>query len=98
MSRYARRKDTTHAPMVDDLRKAGVSVVDLANLGNDIPDILACRYGLCVLVEVKSPKSIGRYKGDGRSDGQIKFAESWNGCQVIRAETAEEVLRALRVA
>jgi hypothetical protein len=98
MSRYARRRDTTHAPMVADLRTVGADVLDLAMLGNDAPDLLVCQRGLCVLVEVKSRKRIGKYKGDGRSDGQIDFAKNWRGCQVIRAETAEEVLNVLRAA
>lgn len=96
MSRYARRKDTTHAPIVRELRKVGVSVLDLSRLGDDAPDLLVGLWGVDVQVELKSPKRIGHYKGDGRSDGQIEHARTWKGAPVIRAETVDEILAALR--
>jgi Holliday junction resolvase len=89
------RKDTTHAPMVADFRKMGMSVLDLSQLGDDCPDLLVGWGGDECLVEVKSSKKVHKKKGDGRSPGQIEFAHDWAGRPVICAETAEQVCKKL---
>ena len=96
MSRYARRKDTVQPEIVKALRKCGVSVLDLSRLGDDAPDLLVGLWGVDLQVELKSPKKIGRYKGDGRTPGQMEHARTWKGTPVIRAETVDEILTALR--
>lgn len=52
MSRYARQVDTSHAPIRDALRKAGLQVIDASRVGDGFPDLLVhgrhsvCRIGL----------------------------------------------------
>lgn len=69
--RYAKRRDTNHADIVNALRKAGFEVIDFASAGHDIPDLLAVkplRDGLAwaCWVEVKA-------KGGRLRDGQKRF-------------------------
>ena len=69
--RYAKRRDTNHADIVNALRKAGFEVIDFASAGHDIPDLLAVkplRDGLAwaCWVEVKA-------KGGRLSEGQKRF-------------------------
>ena len=82
--KYAKR-DGNHADVEKALRDAGIATIDLSKVGNDCPDILACRQdGMCVLVEVKMPKT-GRL-----SAGQRAFAEKWPGpyCVATQGNTA----------
>lgn len=69
--RYAKRRDTNHADIVNALRKARFEVIDFASAGHDIPDLLAVkplRDGLAwaCWVEVKA-------KGGRLSEGQKRF-------------------------
>lgn len=69
--RYAKRRDTNHADIVNALRQAGFEVIDFASAGHDIPDLLAVkplRDGLAwaCWVEVKA-------KGGRLSEGQKRF-------------------------
>ena len=76
------RRDLTHAEIRKELRDLGASVVDLGDVGNDIPDLLV---GFCdrdFLVEAKSAKG-------ELSDGQSKFAKEWRGQPPIVLKTKE---------
>jgi hypothetical protein len=76
------RRDLTHAEIRDHLRELGASVVDLGDVGHDIPDLLV---GFCdrdFLVEAKSAK--GKL-----SDGQSTFAKEWRGQPPIVLKTKE---------
>lgn len=96
MSRYNRvRRDIVHAPIVAELRALGVSVTDLAAVGNDVPDLVVGWRGVTRLVELKSDRKIHKQAGDGRSPGQIRFADAWAGSPVVLAQTTEQVLKAL---
>jgi hypothetical protein len=50
-----RRRDRNHAEIRDALRKCGVFVVDLADCGHGIPDLLAVKNRRVKLLEVKMP-------------------------------------------
>ncbi len=67
------------------------SVVDLASLGGDVPDLLIGRHGIACLVEVKSEEQIKR-RNQGLSSGQQSFAQKWRGPPVIVALTLVDVL------
>lgn len=90
-----RRRDSVHAAVVADLTRMGCSVADTAVVGQDFPDLVVGKWGITMLVELKSPKAVSRRKGDGRSEGQVAFAEGWRGGPVIVAQTAEEILAEL---
>ena len=84
--KYAKR-DGNHAEVEKALRDAGIATIDLSKVGDDCPDILACRQdGMCVLVEVKMPKT-GRL-----SAGQRAFAEKWPGPYCVATECDTAVL------
>lgn len=86
---YARRRDTTHSPIVSQLRELGYSVLDLAGVGSGCPDLHVGRYGISMLVECKTPKN---ERNTPTAVAQATFAKAWQGCPVIRAYTLEDVL------
>lgn len=82
---YARRRDSTHQDVVTTLRQIGAVVVDLANLGRDVPDVLAYFRGRTWLLEIKSPR--GKL-----TPGQSDWMAHWPGhCAVVRS--AEDAIR-----
>lgn len=71
------RRDANHAEIVAEFRRLGCSVLDLACLGNDDPDLLVACAGMSALVEVKDgskPPSQRKL-----SEGQLKFLATWKG-------------------
>lgn len=93
MSRYARRVDTTHAPIRDALERIGATVLDLSRLGHDAPDLAIGYGGRTLLVEAKSDRKVHRKRGDGRSPGQVLFAELWRGDRIITVTDPLEAVR-----
>jgi hypothetical protein len=65
-----KRSDGNQAKLVAVYRKLGASVIDLHELGHDIPDLLVAIPGVMDLSEVKTE--------DGKlSPGQIDFQKRW---------------------
>jgi len=85
----ARRTDENQREIVDALRRAGCSVVDLHELGHAVPDLLVGRQGRNYLLEVKS--LIGRLTGK-----QPEWHEAWRG-QAAIVRTVDEALAAVGV-
>jgi Holliday junction resolvase len=85
---YLRRKrrDATHKPIVKALRKVGASVVILADVGGDCPDILVGYGGKTLLMELKPP-------GGKVTEGQLDFQAKWRGGPVRVIESIEAALR-----
>ncbi len=83
--RMANRRDSTHATIVAELRRAGFSVRDTSRVGDDFPDILVGRFGEEDKFEIKGPD------GD-LTEGQIKFAHEWQGRKPIVARTSDEII------
>lgn len=81
--RYAKRTDTNHAEVRDNLRALGFDVLDLSKAGQGVPDLLVSRNGQGVLVEVKSP-------GGKLTAEQEEFIAAMSD-RVIVVETAAEV-------
>lgn len=101
MSRWYRRtkRDGNHKPIVDALKKAGCSVLDLAAVGGGCPDLLcySTRSGY-VLLEVKVP-GFGVGKKNGKlfqetADRQAKFRREWLG-RIHVVESIDEAIAAV---
>ena len=80
------KPDGNQAEIVEAYRGVGASVLSLAGLGDDAPDLLV-GFRLNYLVEVKNPD--GR---DRLSDGQKVFHATWRGWPVAVVRTTEEAL------
>ena len=101
MSRWARRTDTTHAPIRKALRKVygRENVFDSHRLGGDFPDLIVGAQGRTVLVENKTPTRLGGgVKGSAISEGQKRFARTWNGGPVVQATSPEQAVSAVQAA
>ena len=81
--RYAKRTDTNHAEVRDNLRALGFDVIDLSKAGQGVPDLLVSRNKRGVLVEVKAP-------GGKLTQEQQEFIAAMPD-RVIVAETAADV-------
>ena len=79
------RRDTNHAAIVNALRYAGCSVLDLGALGGGAPDLLVGRGLRDQLLEVKSP-------GEKPNKAQQAWHNTWKGRPVIIVRTIEEAL------
>lgn len=83
------RKDANHVKVVEQLRKAGVSVLDIAVLKNCC-DIVCGFRGKNFLFEIKDPEKVKSQKR--LTPGEEIFHKSWYG-QVNVIETADEALK-----
>lgn len=81
------RADNNQKEIVDALRKAGVSVIVLSQVGFGCPDLLCGKNGKNYLFEIKAPD------GD-LSDSQKEFFDNWQGrAYIIRSfEEAMELI------
>lgn len=78
------RVDDVQPEIVRALRKAGASVVSLADMGKGVPDLLVGYRGATYLMEVKT--------GNGKlRASQEKFIAEWRGRKV-------DVVRSIRAA
>jgi hypothetical protein len=91
------KRDATHSEISTELLALGASVLDNSAAGDDAPDLFVgfCRRNFWV--EAKSDKTVHHQKGDGRTDGQRRFAAEWRGEPPVvlksRAEAREWYLR-----
>jgi len=85
------RKDHNQDLIVDALKKAGCSVLDLSMVGGGCPDLMVGKHGFNFFMEVKNPDTKGKL-----NDLQKKFIEEWDApIHVVR--TADEALKAIGV-
>lgn len=82
------KADANTKGIVDDLRKAGVSV---RFIGKPL-DLIVGYAGQTFLIEIKNPN--GKDKRGKSWEQQLKFMEEWRG-QVCVCHTTEEVLKAI---
>lgn len=87
--RIKARKDANHVQVVGQLRKAGVSVLDIAVLKNCC-DIVCGFRGKNYLFEIKDPEKTKSQKK--LTPGEEIFHKTWYG-QVNVIETADEALK-----
>lgn len=83
------RKDTLHGAVANVFMTNGWHVLDLSRLGRGMPDLLAVRRALCVLIEVKTPGWKSRLK-PGTGEAQDAFRRSWTGCPVLVIESISQ--------
>ena len=91
MRKYGKR-DRNQPEIVKVLRRIpGVSVMDIASVGNGAPDLVAGYRGENWLFEVKSESGRKRKNG-GLTPAEHAFAVNWQG-QWSCASNVEEILR-----
>lgn len=83
--RYASRVDSNHKEIADRLREAEYSVLSLARLGFDAPDLLVGTGLHNLLFEIKTEK--GKL-----SEGQKEFFKNWRGPKFV-VRSKEEALQ-----
>ena len=93
MRHYRNRRDANHAPIVQALRAAGRTVIELDSLGGGCPDILV-GWGMrhVLLMEIKAPRTD---KGGGShpvTPNQVKWHREWKGPRVAIVRSVEEAL------
>jgi Holliday junction resolvase len=91
MTRRASKVDSNQSEIVDALRAAGCSVLDLSGVGKGMPDICAAKDGINYLMEIKNPKTYGKL-----SKRQIEWHDTWRG-QVAIVRSVDEALRVIGV-
>lgn len=73
------KRDGNQAEIVEALRKAGASVLDLADVGHNCPDALIGYAGREWLIEIKT--ATGEL-----TPGQVDFIRTWRGAvHVVRS-------------
>lgn len=86
--RYAAKVDGNHREIVRVLRALGATVLSLAAVGHDAPDLLVGWRCINYLLEVKQP-------GEQPTDGQRLWHLTWNGRRVKVVTSPDEALRAI---
>jgi len=90
MSKWSKTtRDKSHLSIQKDLRKFGYCVIDLAGVGDDVPDLLVASLTTMALVELK--ESVDSLI----TVAQIKYIAQWKG-NVMIALTADDVTHAMR--
>lgn len=90
MSRYARRRDTNHAPLTRAFEALGCTVADLSHAGvPGWPDVVVGCVGVNHLVEFKSMETA--YGRAGLNPNQQAFSRDWRGGQVFVVTSDLEV-------
>lgn len=75
-SRHANRPDGNHAEIRAALRAAGWVVVDTTIMRGKMPDMIASKAGVTVVVEAKLP-------GKALTECEEKFFSTWHGAKII---------------
>lgn len=73
--KYGAKKDANHHEIVDALKKAGISVIDVSTMGGGFPDLIVYCRGKTMLAEIKNPKT--GYGKRGANKLQVVWAENW---------------------
>lgn len=97
--RVRARRDANHRDIVEGLRDAGCSVLDLSQLGHGVPDILVGSRGTNYLLEIKSLNE--RLKmSDGAARSLVRqqaWFTMWRGGEVRVVTSLSEALNAVGV-
>lgn len=86
MRNRIKRRDNNQSAVVNDLRRAGCSVVDLSQVGGGVCDILVGANGRNYLFEIKNADS-----SHGVSRSQLVFMYEWQGQSHV-IESADDAL------
>jgi len=85
--RYGRRKDNNQNSLTVLLNSMGVQVIDLSQVGDDIPDTLLLCGGVLSFAEIKNPETW--YGKGGLNDNQKRFAIN-NGVDIYVLRTSDD--------
>lgn len=92
LMRYRRvKRDANHKAIVDVLRVAGATVIDLSMIGNGCPDLLVGFRDANYLLEIKNPAhaKVGGDAMQSTKDKQLTFRTGWRGREAIVTNTVE---------
>lgn len=73
---FKKKVDSNQAQIIADLKKIGVSVLNLSRVGGGCPDILVGWQGKNILIEIKTAKG-------NLNDSQIEFFEQCKGLKFV---------------
>lgn len=90
MSRYARRKDSSHAEVVQAFRMCGCSVEVHEPSTAGAPDLIVGVFGVNLLVEVKP--SEGAKAATQLRDNQRDWHARWRGRAPVVVRTTDDVM------
>ena len=85
--RYGKQKDKNQNELVSVLQSMGVQVIDLSQVGDNVPDTLLICGGVLDFAEIKNPKNW--YGKGGLNDNQKGFAIN-NGVNVYVLRTTDD--------
>ena len=88
--RYGRRKDKNQNELVSVLKSMGVEVIDLSQVGDDIPDTLLLCRGALDFAEIKNPENW--YGKGGLNDNQKRFGIN-HGVDIYVLRTIDDCRR-----
>ena len=89
--KYGAKKDANHHEVVDALRKAGASIVDMSHVGKGFPDLIVGFQSKTILMEIKNPKT--SYGKKGLNKNQVKWKEQWLGGAYCTVDSPEAALQ-----
>lgn len=93
--RRAARVDANHSEIVQGLRKAGCSVLDLSRVGQGCPDICVGFGGINLLMEIKDgSKSPSARK---LTVDEVKFHRGWSGAVTV-VNSLEDAIKQINAA
>ena len=92
--RLRARVDQNQKSIVDSLRKCGVLVMHLHQLGHGKPDIVACHNGRCFLFEIKNPDQCKSARS--LTPDEETFHQQWEG-YVWTVETFEQIAKIMEI-
>jgi len=87
------RNDGNQALVVRELRKLGISVEILSEIGNGCPDLLLGYSGKMLLVELKDPTQPPSKRR--LTDDEEIWRAAWNGTLPLVAETVDDIVKVL---
>jgi len=93
--RRAARRDANHQEVGDFLRKAGWSVLDLADAGDGVPDYAVAKHNFAALLEVKDGKKPPSARQLTPKEQAVR--DSWQGPYIV-ALSGEDALAKLGMA
>jgi hypothetical protein len=93
--KYGAKKDANHNEVVDALKEAGASVIDMSHVGRGFPDLIVGFNSQTLLMEIKNPKT--SYGKKGLNKNQLKWREQWIGGTYCIVDSVESALKMIGI-